>query len=178
MNITVYLASSTGNDPKFITAIRELGTWIGASGHTFVYGGSKTGLMGQLAHSVLAEGGKVIGVEPQFFMDEDFQYDGLTQLIVTQNMAERKAKMIEMGEAFIAFPGGVGTLEEVSEIMSKLSLGQLDEPCINYNLDGYYDDIKHFLQHMIEKGLTDNEKQRGVYFAESLEKIKRIIKIG
>lgn len=86
--------------------------------------------------------------------------------------------MIEMGEAFIAFLGGVGTLEEVSEIMSKLSLGQLDEPCINYNLDGYYDDIKHFLQHMIEKGLTDNEKQRGVYFAERLEEIKRIIKIG
>ena len=98
---------------------------------------------------MLAEGGKVIGVEPQFFMDEDFQYDGLTQLIVTQNMAERKAKMIELGEVFIAFPGGVGTLEEVSEIMSKLSLRQLDEPCIYYTLDGYYDDIKHFLQHMI-----------------------------
>lgn len=86
--------------------------------------------------------------------------------------------MIELGEAFIAFPGGVGTLEEVSEIMSKLSLGQLHAPCIYYNLDGYYDDMKNFLQHMIEKGLTDNEKQRGVYFAESLEEIKRIIKIG
>lgn len=86
-------------------------------------GGSKTGLMGELAHSVLAAGGKVIGVELQFFMDEDFQYDGLTQLIVTKDMAERKAKMLELGEAFIAFPGGVGTLEEVSEIMSKLSLG-------------------------------------------------------
>lgn len=72
---------------------------------------------------MLAAGGKVIGVEPQFFMDEDFQYDGLTQLIVTKDMAERKAKMLELGEAFIAFPGGVGTLEEVSEIMSKLSLG-------------------------------------------------------
>ena len=79
--------------------------------------------MGELAHSVLAAGGKVIGVESQFFMDEDFQYDGLTQLIVTKDMAERKAKMLELGEAFIAFPGGVGTLEEVSEIMSKLSLG-------------------------------------------------------
>ena len=93
-------------------------------------------------------------------------------------MAERKAKMIELGEVFIAFSGGVGTLEEVSEIMSKLLRRQLDEPCIYYTLDGYYDDIKHFLQHMIEKGLADNEKQRGVYFAESLEEIKRIIKIG
>lgn len=175
MNITVYLASSIGNDPKFLTAVRELGTWIGSGDNTLVYGGSKTGLMGVLAQSVLQAGGKVIGVEPQFFMDEDFQYEGLTELIVTKDMAERKAKMIELGDVFIAFPGGVGTLEEVSEIMSKLSLRQLDAPCIYYNLDGYYDDIKHFLQHMIDKGLSDEEKQRGVYFAESLEEIKRII---
>ena len=71
MNITVYLASSTGNDHKFEAAVKELGTWIGASGNTLVYGGSKTGLMGELAQSVLQAGGKVIGVEPQFFIDED-----------------------------------------------------------------------------------------------------------
>lgn len=136
-----------------------------------VYGGSKTGLMGELAQSVLQAGGKVIGVEPQFFVDEDYQYEGLTQLIVTKDMAERKTKMIELGDAFIAFPGGVGTLEEVSEIMSKISLGQLQAPCIYYNLDGYYDDVKHFLQQMILKGFSSAEKQQGVYFAESLEKI-------
>ena len=100
----------------------------------------------------------------------------MAQLIVTQNMAERKAKMIELGEAFIAFPGGVGTLEEVSEIMSKLSLGHINAPCIYYNLDGYYDDMKCFLQHMIAKGLSSEVKQKGVYFAESLEEIKRILK--
>ena len=119
MNITVYLASSTGNDPKFLTAIKELGTWIGTSANTLVYGGSKTGLMGVLAQSVLQAGGKVIGVEPQFFMDEDFQYEGLTELIVTKDMAERKAKMIELGEAFIAFPGGVGTLEYITELRAE-----------------------------------------------------------
>lgn len=176
MNITVYLASSTGNDHNFITAMCELGTWIGASGNTLVYGGYKTGLMGQLAHSVLQAGGKVIGVEPQFFIDEEYQYERLTQLIVAKDMAERKMKMIELGDAFIAFPGGVGTLEEVSEIMSKLSLRQLDEPCIYYNFDGYYDDMKHFLQHMIAKGLSSEEKQKGVYFAENLDEIKRILK--
>lgn len=176
MNITVYLASLTGNDPKFVATVRELGTWIGASGNTLVYGGSKTGLMGELAHSVLQAGGKVIGVEPQFFIDEEYQYEGLTQLIVTKDMAQRKTKMIELGDAFIAFPGGVGTLEEISEIMSKLSLGQLQAPCIYYNLDGYYDDIKHFLQQMIAKGFSSEEKQQGVYFAESLEKIKELLK--
>ena len=84
--------------------------------------------------------------------------------------------MIELGDAFIAFPGGVGTLEEISEIMSKISLGQLQAPCIYYNLDGYYDDIKHFLQQMIAKGFSSAEKQQGVYFAESLEKIKELLK--
>lgn len=176
MNITVYLASSTGNDPNFEAAVRELGTWIGASGNTLVYGGSKTGLMGELAQSVLQAGGKVIGVEPQFFVDEEYQYEGLTQLIVTKDMAERKTKMIELGDAFIAFPGGVGTLEEVSEIMSKLSLGHLHALCIYYNIDGYYDDIKHFLQQMILKGLSSEEKQQGVYFAASLEEIKKLLK--
>ena len=176
MNITVYLASSTGNDSKFEAAVRELGTWIGASGNTVVYGGSKTGLMGALAQSVLQLGGKVIGVEPQFFIDAEYQYEGLTQLIVAKDMAERKTKMIELGDAFIAFPGGVGTLEEVSEIMSKLSLGQLQAPCIYYNLDGYYDDVKHFLQQMILKGFSSAEKQQGVYFAQSLEKIKELLK--
>lgn len=84
--------------------------------------------------------------------------------------------MIELGDAFIAFPGGVGTLEEISEIMSKLSLGQLQAPCFYYNLDGYYDDVKHFLQEMILKGFSSEEKQQGVYFAESLEKIKELLK--
>ena len=132
MNITVYLGANEGNDPSLRKAVQELGTWIGASGNALVYGGSKTGLMGEIAKSVLDAGGNVTGVEPQFFMDEGFQYDGLTELIVTKDMSERKNKMIELGDAFIAFPGGTGTLEEIAEIMSKVSLKQLDAPCILY----------------------------------------------
>ncbi len=79
-----------------------------------VYGGSKSGLMGELAESVLQAGGKVIGVEPQFFTDAGFVYDEITELITTKDMSERKAKMIELGDAFIAFPGGTGTLEEIT----------------------------------------------------------------
>ena len=84
--------------------------------------------MGRLAHSVLTAGGEVTGVEPQFFIDSEVQYDGLTRLIVTQDMTERKTRMIELGDAFIAFPGGTGTLEEIAEVMSKVSLGHLDAP--------------------------------------------------
>ena len=118
MNITVYLGANEGNDPKLKEAVRELGMWIGKSGSSLVYGGSKCGLMGELAESVLTAGGEATGVEPQFFIDAGYEYDALTRLIVTRDMAERKTKMIELGDAFIAFPGVTGTLEEISEVMS------------------------------------------------------------
>lgn len=99
----------------------------------------------------------------------------MTQLIVTKDMSERKAKMIELGDAFVAFPGGTGTLEEIAEVMSKVSLKHLDAPCILYNLDGYYDDLKALLAKMIDKGLSSKERQEGIYFAESLDEIKQIL---
>lgn len=175
MKITVYLGALEGNDPTLRKAVRELGSWIGKSGHSLVYGGSGTGLMGFLADSVLKAGGKVIGVEPQFFIDEGFQYNGLTELIVTKDMPERKTKMIELGDAFIAFPGGTGTLEEIAEVMAKVSLGQLDAPCILYNLNGYYEPLRALLETMIEKGLSSENRQKGITFAASLEEIQRII---
>ena len=178
MNITVYLGANKGNDPALQKAVRELGTWIGESGNSLVYGGSKSGLMGEIAKSVLDAGGNVIGVEPQFFIDEGFQYDRLTELIVTKDMSERKNKMIELGDAFIAFPGGTGTLEEITEIMSKVSLKQLKAPCILYNLNGFYNSLKELLQHMIEKDLSSKERQNGIYFAENLDTIKQILVRG
>lgn len=174
-SITVYLGASEGNDPSLKAAVRELGTWIGGSGHALIYGGSKCGLMGELAESVLEAGGEVTGVEPQFFIDEGLEYDAITRLIVTKDMSERKAKMIELGDAFIAFPGGTGTLEEITEVMSKVSLGHLDAPCILYNLNGYYNDLKALLSHMIDMGLSSEERQNGIYFVEDLEQIKAIL---
>ena len=175
MNITVYLGANEGNDPALGQAVRELGRWIGESGYTLVYGGSKTGLMGDIAGSVLAAGGEVIGVEPQFFMDAGFQYDGLTELIVTKDMAERKTKMIQLGDAFIAFPGGTGTLEEITEVMSKVSLKQLDAPCILYDLNGYYQPLHQLLQQMITMGLSTPARQRNIAFAADLAQIRAIL---
>lgn len=175
MNITVYLGANEGNDYRLGEAVRELGDWIGTSGHVLVYGGSKSGLMGELAESVIEAGGEATGVEPQFFIDAAAQYEKLTELIVTKNMEERKAKMIELEDAFIAFPGGTGTLEEIAEVMSKVSLKHLEAPCILYNLNGYYNSLKELLEHMIEKGLSTKERQEGIYFAENLEEIKQIL---
>ena len=175
MNITVYLGSNEGKAPELKQAVGELGTWIGSNGHTLVYGGSKRGLMGELAESVLSAGGEVIGVEPQFFVDMGFVYPEITKLIVTKDMSERKAKMIELGDAFIAFPGGTGTLEEISEIMSKVVLGHLNTPCIVYNLNGYYDCLRALLDRMVEEELASEEKLKGITFAGSLDEIIQVL---
>ena len=175
MNITVYLGASSGNDPTLETSVRALGRLIGKSGNALVYGGSKNGLMGALAESVLRAGGEVTGVEPQFFIDMEYQYDAITELIVTKDMTERKTKMIELGDVFIAFPGGTGTLEEIAEVMSKVSLKHLEAPCILYNLNGYYDSLKALLSHMTEMGLSSPERQEGIYFAKDLSEIRKII---
>lgn len=176
MNITVYLGANEGKDPSLKTAVRELGTWIGESGNRLIYGGSKSGLMGELAESVLQAGGEVIGVEPKFFIDMEYQYDEITELIVTKDMTERKTKMIELGDVFIAFPGGTGTLEEIAEVMSKVSLKHLTAPCILYNLNDYYDGLQTLLRHMTEMGLSSPERQEGIYFAKDLSEIREIIK--
>lgn len=175
MNITVYLGANKGNDDSLERAVQELGQWIGDSGHALVYGGSKTGLMGILAESAVESGAKVTGVEPEMFIQSEVQYDGVTELIVTKDFPERKCKMIELGNAFIAFPGGTGTLEEIAEVISQTALEQLDAPCILYNLNGYYDGLKALLFHMIEMGLSTEERQKQIYFAENLADIKAIL---
>ena len=172
MNITVYLGSCEGNDPAMKTAVTELGRW---SGDRLIYGGSKTGLMGLLADSVLSAGGEVTGVELEMFMEAGYQHTGLTELIVKPDFPQRKAEMIRRGDVFIAFPGGTGTLEEISEIMSLGALKLTKAPCILYNLDGYYNDLKALLVHMIDKGLSSPRRQQGIYFAEDLYEIASII---
>ena len=172
MNITVYLGSSPGKDPKYREAAAELGAWIGAHGHRLVYGGSAIGLMGALADAVLKAGGEVIGVEPRFFIESALQHDGITELIAVDTMLERKAKMIELGDAFLAFPGGTGTLEEIAEIMSRVKLGLGDEPCLLYDLDGYYRSLRQLLADMEGEGFLapgDREKFRFIRNLDELE---------
>lgn len=175
MNITVYLGANEGNDPALKQAVRELGTWIGESGNDLIYGGSKVGLMGVIAESVLRAGGKVTGVEPQFFMEKELQYDAVTHLIVTETMAERKTKMIELGDVFVAMPGGTGTLEEISEVMSLLALDRLEAPCILYNLHGYYDSLQQLLDRMIAADLSSEYRQRNIYFVKNLDELQKVL---
>ena len=115
------------------------------------------------------------GIEAQMFVDRGVAHHNLTQLVVVPNIVERRTRMIELGDVFIAFPGGTGTLEEISEVVSKICLDQLTQPCIFYNLNGFYDDMKAFLQHMIDAGFSTAERQHGIYFASNLTEIERVI---
>ena len=161
MKITVYLGSHEGSDPFLKEAVRELGVWIAENNHILVYGGSKIGM--------------AIGVEPEFFIDDNLQHENLSELIITSDLQDRKRKMIELGDAFIAFPGGTGTLDEITEIMTKVALKQINAPCIIYNLNGYYDNLKVLLDHMIEMGLSTSDKQKKIYFPNNLLEIEEIL---
>ena len=152
MNITVYCGSNFGDNPHFEEAARNLGAWIARAGHALVYGGSSVGLMGAVSRAAIEGGAPVIGVEPAFFIEAGVAQHDLTELIVCDTMGERKAKMIELGDAFVALPGGVGTMEEITEVMVRVHL-ELDvqDRCFLLNVDGFYDPFVQLLDSMVEK---------------------------
>ena len=159
MNICVYCGSSLGNSPKFAEAAASLGSWIGRAGHTLVYGGGGVGLMDVVASSALAAGGTVIGVIPQFLVDAEELKPELEHVHVTKTMAERKAKMIELSDAFVALPGGPGTVEELSEVLSLCKLGKLNAPCVLFDVDGYYDALAAAYDRQVACGFSTPEQR-------------------
>ena len=169
MNITVYLGASMGTDEMYSTEAAALGEWIGKSGHRLIYGGSREGLMGVLADAVLKAGGEVIGVEPAFFIENEIQHDSITRLIVTDTMAERRAKMIELGDAFIAFPGGTGTLEEITEVISLNKLGHIDKPAVLLSLEDYFAPLEAMYSKMVEEGFLERKHFKKIHFVRSVK---------
>ena len=172
----MYLGANCGHDPFYAEKAEELGRWIGEKGCSLVYGGSKIGLMGILARSAQKAGVRVTGVEPQFFIDSVVQLETLDELIVTKTISERKVKMIERGAVFIAFPGGNGTLEEIAEIMSLLSLDLIRGLCIIYNLRGFYDPLKLQLDRMTEAGFITPENRAKYHFCADIDEIEELVR--
>ncbi len=175
MNITVYLGSSEGARPLYREGAARLGRWLGTQGHTLIYGGSRMGLMGVLADAALAHGAAVVGVEPAFFLEDEAQHPGLTELIVTDTLAERQRRMIELGEAFIAFPGGLGTLQEITEVMVLSKLSRLRKPFCFLNLGGYYEPLRACFRHMAAEGFLDPAWAGAVRFAAGVEELAAVI---
>lgn len=175
MKIAVYLGSNVGKNPSFRTKTEELGRWIGENGHTLVYGGAKWGLMGILADTVLSCGGKVIGVIPDFIAAKGAAHPGVTNMMYAESISKRKARMIELADAYIAMPGGPGTLEEISEAISLSRLGREEKPSMLYNVDGYYEDLRKLFIRMIDNGFLKPEEMENVHFADDLEEIADIL---
>ena len=175
MNITVYCGSSMGSDPAFEHAARELGEWIAREGHSLVYGGSAIGLMGIVAGAALEGGAFVTGVEPRFFLDSPIAQHELPELISVDTMSERKAIMIELGDVFIALPGGLGTLEEISEIMSRIRLRLTTAPCIFLNINGFYDDLQAFVGTLSQTGFVEDYEYGEIQFCPTVADAVRAI---
>lgn len=178
MNITVYCGAHCGKDPEFGKRARELGTWMGEHGHRLVYGAGDVGMMGIVSNAVLEAGGEVLGVTPDFFILAEEIHESLTELRVTADLTERRAIMIEEGDAFIALPGGTGTLDEISEVMSLTRLGLLGDskrPVMLYNINGYYDHLFRFLDRMAEEKFFGHSDRDNVIEVKCLGDIEKTL---
>lgn len=175
MNITVYCGASGGNDERYTEAASGLGRWIAEHGHRLVYGGGKVGMMGAVADAVLASGGEAVGVIPRFMIERDLMHHGLTEVRATETMSERKAIMVELGDAFIALPGGSGTIEEISEIASHKQLGLIDAPCVFFSVMGYFDHAEELYDNMVEQGFLTPENRRKISFVKSLDELEKLL---
>ncbi|UYZ82815.1 TIGR00730 family Rossman fold protein [Entomomonas sp. E2T0] len=148
--ICVFCGSNTGNNPIYIEQAKQLGTTLAKHNITLIYGGTTIGLMGAIADAVLAAGGKVIGIIPQRLADKpNMAHQGLTDLHIVESMHQRKAKMAELADGFIALPGGIGTFEELFEMLTWSQLDFHKKPCAVLNINGFYDKLTDFLDSVI-----------------------------
>jgi len=154
--LCVFCGSSMGTDPAFSDAARALGRALAERGVGLVYGGAHRGLMGLLADSVLADGGTVIGVIPERLVELEIAHRGLTHLHVVKTMHERKALMAAHADAFLALPGGFGTLEEFMEVLTWAQLGYHDKPLGMLNISGYYDGLLSWIAYAERQGLVSS----------------------
>lgn len=178
--ICVFCGSSDGNDLAITDTAERLGEIFAERNITLVYGAAKIGVMGTIAKSVLDNNGKVIGIIPNFLKKKEVVHLGLTELITTENMHERKLKMQEASDGFIALPGGMGTLEELFEIITWLQLGLHQKPIGLLNINGFYNDLIKMLETMVRKGflsmdnynllLVDSDSNR---LLKKMEEFKR-----
>ncbi|MFT4020941.1 MAG: TIGR00730 family Rossman fold protein [Acinetobacter sp.] len=170
--IAIFCGSKAGNTPNFVQTAQQVGETLARQRKTLVYGGGRSGLMGTVADSALQAGGHVIGVIPTALVDKELAHPHLTQLHVVQNMHERKTKMSELAEGFIALPGGAGTLEEIFEQWTWAQLGIHAKPCGFLNVDGFYDPLLAMIEKTVDNGFTQSR------FADSLlvdDNIERLI---
>ena len=176
MKITVFCGANNGKNEAYKENAKELGKWIADNNHTLVYGGGKVGLMGVIADTVLENNSEVIGIMPQFLVDREISHTGITEFIIVDDMSIRKEKLVDLGDVFVALPGGPGTLEEISQVISWVRVGKKDAPCILMNVDGYYDFLEQYFDKMVEEGFLTKEDRQRTLFTDSVAEMHEFIR--
>lgn len=174
--VTVFCGSSIGKKPAYEEQAKRLGAALAMQGIKLVYGGGVRGLMGTLANSVLEHGGTVTGVIPQHLVENEVAHWGLTDLRIVRSMHERKYEMAEMADAFIAMPGGMGTLDEFFEVLTWSQLGIHNKPCGFLDVEGYYNLLESFLDHSVEQGFVKEGDRKLVYTSEDPETLLDLLR--
>ena len=169
MNICVYCGSSDGNNPDFLSHAKLFGSMLANNDHTLIYGGASIGIMGCLADSVMEHGGKVIGVIPRSLFQKEVAHPGITELIEVDDMHQRKSAMAEFADAFVAFPGGFGTMEELFEIITWNQIGIFEKPVTIMNVDGFYDPLIAMIDHALDTEFIKKECREIIQVAETLD---------
>ncbi|MEI8264169.1 MAG: TIGR00730 family Rossman fold protein [Betaproteobacteria bacterium] len=154
-SVCVYCGSRSGSDPRHTQAARQTGQVIGQRGWQLVYGGGRVGLMGSVADAVLASGGRVVGVIPRKLREREVGHTGLSEIHIVDTMHQRKQKMAERADVFLALPGGIGTLEELFEVWTWRQIGYHDQPIGLLNVGGFYDGLLAFLRHTVSSGFLE-----------------------
>jgi uncharacterized protein (TIGR00730 family) len=164
-SICVFCGSRPGNDPSLATAAASLGRLLAERGISLIYGGARVGLMGEVANACLGAGGRVVGIIPKSLVSKEIAHDGLSELYLTESMAERKTRMIELSDAFVALPGGFGTYDELFETITLAQIGQHDKPNAVLDTNGYFAPFLQLFDHTIATGFAA-EAHRGLLVVE------------
>ncbi|GLQ97523.1 TIGR00730 family Rossman fold protein [Dyella mobilis] len=169
--LCVYCGSSSGNHPDYVETARAFGTEMVRRGITLVYGGGKVGLMGTVADAVLAAGGKAIGVIPRQLVEREVAHPGLTEMHVVETMHQRKTRMYELSDAFVALPGGFGTMDEMFEMLTWAQLGLHRYPCAFFNVRNYYTALRDMMDHMVSESFVRTENRQGIWFGDDVTQL-------
>jgi hypothetical protein len=167
--ICLFCGARSGNDPRWTEAASQTGRSIAERGWTLVYGGGDVGLMGTAADAALAAGGQVVGVIPQRLLEREVGHKGLTRLEVVSDMATRKDRMIALSDAFITLPGGLGTMDELFEVMTLRQIGYHGKPCALLNVHGYYQSLLAMIDGFVEAGLVDRRERDRLIVADEVD---------
>ena len=176
MNVAVYCGSSAGNRPIYIETATQLGKALATNGLGIVYGGSNIGLMGAMASEALNFGGRVIGIMPEHLSKREIAHIGLTEIHFVESMHARKKMMVDLADAFVAMPGGCGTLDEYFEVFTWAQIELHTKPVILFNIDGYYDALLQHFERMIEDGFVRESHREILKVATSVEELISILK--